>query len=174
MKKIIVALILIVLSVSLCACVIDGEDNTDCVRIHIRANSNADCDQSVKLLVRDEIVGYLTPRLADCTSADDAKKTITSSILSLTAVANECLAANGYAYTAEVTLTKEKFPYRKYMDYSFPEGVYDALIVKLGEAKGDNWWCVCFPPLCFVPDGEEDENFGYKSRILEIIKKYRG
>ncbi len=174
MKKFIAIVLLLASCLTLCSCIVDTGDGSDCVRIHIRANSNETCDQSVKLLVRDEIVGYLTPLLASCGDATEAKGVITNAIPAITAVANECLRKNAYAYTAEVVLTREKFPYRKYLDYSFPEGVYDALIVKLGKAEGDNWWCVCFPPLCFVPEGEDDENFSYKSKILEIIKKYRG
>lgn len=174
MKKLIALLIFAVSLFSACACTAEATHTEDCIRIHIRANSNVDCDQSVKLLVRDEIIKHLTPVLADCETKSDAKEKISSSIPELTEIADKCLGENGFPYKADISLRKEEFPFRKYMDYSFPEGVYDALIIELGEAEGDNWWCVAFPPLCFIPEGEDNENFCYKSKIMELIKKARG
>lgn len=153
MKKIVILTLLLMISLS--GCVDTKNRKQDCVRIHIRANSNSEIDQSVKLDVRDAVVNYLTPLLSDCKSSDDV------------------LLDKGFPYRATVRLSSEKFPYRKYDDVSFPAGVYDALIVELGEGTGNNWWCVCFPPLCFVPD-DGSENFRYKSKIVEIIKKFRG
>ena len=153
MKKIVILTLLLMISLS--GCVDTKNRKQDCVRIHIRANSNSEIDQSVKLDVRDAVVNYLTPLLSDCKSSDDV------------------LLDKGFTYRATVRLSAEKFPYRKYDDVSFPAGVYDALIVELGEGTGNNWWCVCFPPLCFVPD-DGSENFRYKSKIVEIIKKFRG
>lgn len=153
MKKIVIVTLLLMISLS--GCVDTKNRKQDCVRIHIRANSNSEIDQSVKLDVRDAVVNYLTPLLSDCKSSDDV------------------LLDKGFSYRATVRLSSEKFPYRKYDDVSFPAGVYDALIVELGEGTGNNWWCVCFPPLCFVPD-DGSENFRYKSKIVEIIKKFRG
>ena len=153
MKKIVIVTLLLMISLS--GCVDTKNRKQDCVRIHIRANSNSEIDQSVKLDVRDAVVNYLTPLLSDCKSSDDV------------------LLDKGFPYRATVRLSEEKFPYRKYDDVSFPAGVYDALIVELGEGTGNNWWCVCYPPLCFVPD-DGSENFRYKSKIVEIIKKFRG
>ena len=82
------------------------------------------------------------------------------------------LAANGKKYTAKATLTREKFPTRNYDGINFSGGVYDALIVELGTGSGDNWWCVAFPPLCFVPE-ETSENFRYRSLIVELIRKFK-
>ena len=63
------------------------------------------------------------------------------------------------------------FPDRKYDGYDFPEGNYDALIIYLGEGVGDNWWCVAFPPLCFVPESEGGEKIVYKSWVKEWLDK---
>lgn len=171
--KIIALFILSVLTISLSACVYSRDSKKDCVRIHIRANSNSEVDQNVKLVVRDAVVNYLTPLLANCASAADAKTVIGNNLDEVKKTSDEVLKKNGFSYVATVKLTEEKFPFRKYDGISFPEGVYDALIVELGEGTGNNWWCVCFPPLCFVPD-DGGENFQYKSKIVEIIKKFRG
>ena len=80
--------------------------------------------------------------------------------------------ANGKKYTAKATLKREKFPTRNYDGINFSGGVYDALIVELGTGSGDNWWCVAFPPLCFVPE-ETSENFRYRSLIVELIRKFK-
>lgn len=171
-KRLTVILILVISLVTLSGfggCV---ETSTpDCIRIHIRANSNAEIDQSVKLSVKDGIVAYLTPLLAECESKTDAYRVMQNNLGKLEKVADGVLKERGYSYTARAALKKEEFPTRKYLDYTFPSGVYDALIIELGEGSGDNWWCVAFPPLCFVPEND-DENFCYKSKLLEIIKKY--
>ena len=177
MKKIVyISLVLLVLSACLMTSAACGNkiETKDCVRIHVRANSNSDADQKIKLVVRDEIVNYLTPYLAGCESKTDAEKVIDENKTGIAETARSVLRENGFGYTVSVRLTREKFPFRKYGDIYFPEGVYDALIIELGTGEGDNWWCVCFPPLCFVPEDGENENFRYKSRIVEIIKKFRG
>lgn len=177
MKKIAFFVLIIVslsLFASLSGCTPRSSVADDCVRIHIRANSNSDADQKIKLVVRDEVVNYLTPYLAGCESKTDAEKVIDENKTGIAETARSVLRENGFGYTVSVRLTREKFPFRKYGDVSFPEGVYDALIIELGTGEGDNWWCVCFPPLCFVPEDGENENFRYKSRIVEIIKKFRG
>lgn len=168
MKKIVILTLLLMISLS--GCVDTKNRKQDCVRIHIRANSNSEIDQSVKLDVRDAVVNYLTPLLSDCKSSDDAKEVIRNNLCALKKTSDDVLLDKGFSYRATVRISEEKFPYRKYDDVSFPAGVYDALIVELGEGTGNNWWCVCFPPLCFVPD-DGSENFRYKSKIVEIIKK---
>lgn len=172
MKKI-SFVILIVFILSLSACVDTKNKTSDCVRIHIRANSNSEIDQDVKYKVRDAVVNYLTPLLSDIKSAKDAKTVISDNLDAVKNTSDKVLIDSGFSYRATVRLSSENFPFRKYDDLSFPAGVYDALIVELGEGVGDNWWCVCFPPLCFVPD-DNGENFRYKSKIVEIIKKFRG
>lgn len=138
------------------------------VRIHIRANSNDAEDQSVKLAVRDEITEYLTGRLEGCADKSAALKVLESEKETLQQIAQNTLYRNGYDYNARVLLSHEYFPERTYDGYVFPEGEYDALMILLGEGTGDNWWCVAFPPLCFVPDGD-GEGVTYKSWVAEKL-----
>ena len=140
------------------------------VRIHIRANSNQELDQAVKLLVRDEITSYLGHALEGCTSKAEALCAIRNHVNNLKQIADCTLYNNGFDYKSAVSVKKEWFPVRKYNEHVFPDGVYDALIIELGSGAGDNWWCVAFPPLCFVPGGD-DETVTYKSWVKEILDK---
>lgn len=146
----------------------------DCVRIHIRANSNSEEDQAVKMKVVEEVVKYLTPLLAECVTASDAEKVIKSNLENVRLTCEAKLCELGLSYGAAARLSTENFPARQYMNYVFPSGRYNALIIELGEGTGDNWWCVAYPPLCFVPTDSGAENFKYKSKIMEIIDKYFG
>ena len=84
-------------------------------------------------------------------------------------VAKEILRENGFSYGAKASLRREDFPTRVYDGVTLEAGVYDALILELGSGKGDNWWCVVYPPLCFTSG---NGNIVYKSMIAEIIKKF--
>jgi len=140
----------------------------DYVRIHIRANSDSDFDQALKLEIRDAVVSYLTPLLEDCADAAEAKTTIGNNLEGVQQAADAVLRGR-CGYTSEASLRREKFPEKDYGDLTLPEGIYDALIVELGEAEGANWWCVAYPPLCFIASDEEGAE--YKSKIMEIIEK---
>lgn len=142
-----------------------------CIRIHIRANSNADSDQAVKLAVRDEITAYLQSALADCSDKPQAAAVLNREKGKLVQIANATLAANGFAYTSSIRIDNEYFPDRTYDGYTFPAGNYDAVVINLGSGNGDNWWCVAFPPLCFVPDTQGGEKIVYKSWIKETLEK---
>ena len=86
-------------------------------------------------------------------------------------ICNAYLVAKGFTYKAKVSIKQEYFPTRIYDDLTLDAGYYDAIIVELGKAEGDNWWCVVYPPLCFAaPRGK---NVIYKSKILEIIEKFK-
>lgn len=142
-------------------------------RIHIRANSNSQTDQAVKYKVKDEIVNYLTPYLAECEDFGSAMKMIERRISGIEAVADRVLRENGFTYKSKASVRQEEFPTRSYDGYVLESGVYDALIVALGSGMGDNWWCVVYPPLCFInasPNGSNE--IRYRSKLLEIIENF--
>ena len=141
------------------------------LRIHIRANSNLECDQDVKYLVKDEVVEYLTPKLAQAKTIENAKAMLEENLNSLSHVASARLKSEGYSYTAKAKLNTEYFPTRSYQDLTLESGYYDALIIELGAAEGNNWWCVVYPPLCFSTQGEGEVK--YKSFFKEIVDKIR-
>lgn len=142
---------------------------TQYLRIHIRANSNSDEDQSVKYKVKDEIVEALIPLLADINSFDEAKDIISQNFDYIENVANQTLVENGFNYGSSASIKNEYFPTRSYDEITLEEGYYDALILNLGSGDGDNWWCIVFPAFCFIQTKKID-NIEYISRIWEIIK----
>ncbi|HEY8444245.1 MAG TPA: stage II sporulation protein R [Clostridia bacterium] len=155
---------------------INGKNNNvDFIRLHIRANSDSPEDQALKYKVKDEVVGFLTPRLAECEDFEDVYSLIASVEKELKDLCQRAVYKNGYDYGVNVVLREEYFPTRHYDGYTLKEGVYTALIIELGQGKGDNWWCVIYPPLCFLD--AQDLNGGYvkyKSKIYELIKQCKG
>ena len=113
------------------------------VRLHVIAASDADEAQAVKLQVRDAVLAYLEPKLADVTDVDAAQEIIAAN---LDGVAQAARTVTPDAVT--VTLGPERYPTREYETISLPAGVYTSLRVTLGAGEGHNWWCVIFPPLC--------------------------
>lgn len=140
------------------------------LRIHIRADSNEKEAQAVKYKVRDRVVDYLTPLVAEYETKEEAMQGIARSLKNIEEVANEVLKENGFSYGSKANVERESFPTRVYGEYVLPAGEYSALILRLGSGEGDNWWCVVYPPLCFV--GDANANVIYKSKIKEIIDKF--
>ena len=141
------------------------------LRIHIRADSNDPAAQSVKLRVRDAVVEYLTPIVANCATKQASLDAIGARLSDIEGVAEGVLRQNGYTYGARARLKKEEFPTRVYDGVTLDAGVYDALILELGTGKGDNWWCVVYPPLCFTGG---HANIVYRSKIAEIVARFFG
>lgn len=143
--------------------------HSEYLRIHIRANSNLDCDQQVKYIVKDAIVDYLTPFIAGCNTKQKAQKMLEDNLFNMQNLAQKVLIQNGFDYSVKVSIKNEQFPTRIYNGVQLESGFYDALIVELGSAKGNNWWCVVYPPLCFTGEGQGQI---YKSKILDIINDF--
>ncbi len=139
------------------------------LRIHIRANSNEEVDQAVKYLVRDSVVEFLTPLVAEYDDKEEAMLGLKENLRQVEEEANRVLEGQGFTYTTKAKLTTERFPTRAYGEYVLPAGAYSALVLELGEGSGDNWWCVVYPPLCFAG---ENTNVIYKSKIKEIIRRF--
>lgn len=145
------------------------EQNTEYLRIHIRANSNSQEDQRVKYMVKDAIVEALIPILAEAETKEEAEELIQENFSYIDAVANAVLASEGFSYQGKTRLAREEFPLRAYDDITLPAGEYDAVIVDLGSGKGDNWWCLVYPAFCFT-NSTNSTNYVYISKIWEIIK----
>lgn len=173
-KKIIYFVIIFMFCIIFCGC--DTHNITEeyqLIRIHIRANSNDDSDQAVKLLVRDSITEYLENKLDGVTTFEQAMEKLSLELDSVIAMADEVLEENGFDYCAYAQLTEEYFPTRVYESLVVESGYYDALIIQLGDGEGDNWWCVIYPPLCYSCITISDEVY-YVSYIKEWWEKYFG
>ena len=144
------------------------------LRIHIRANSNEIEDQNVKYLVKDKLVEYLTPILINADTKSKAMELINQNLLNIDNICSLTLQNAGYNYSAKAKLTREKFPTRAYDNVVLQSGEYDSLIVSLGTGTGNNWWCVVYPPLCFVTTDNSSSNVVYHSKILDIIRHFFG
>lgn len=144
------------------------------IRFHVIANSDSNADQALKLTVKDTLVKSLAPTLKDTTSVTEARRILSSKLSDIQALAEETILANGYDYPVTVSLEHSYFPLKIYGDYSFPPGTYEALRVQIGEAQGKNWWCVMFPPLCFVDETYTivDESSGEKLKYLLTEEEY--
>ena len=168
MKKTCITLMLLAI-ILLTACV-GTSDSAKYLRIHIRANSNSQVDQSVKFQVKEEVVNYLTPLLLGINDKALVISVIQQEKANIENMVNKTLVNNGFYYGCSLVVGNFEFPTRVYGDLTLEEGFYDAVIVNLGEGKGDNWWCVVYPPLCFAGGSEID---GYKSFIYEFFKKIK-
>lgn len=144
--------------------------DTDYLRIHVRANSNSQTDQSVKYIVKDEVVRFITPYAAQCTDKEKAIEIISGILPEIEKVCDRTLKANGFSYKSKASVRAEEFPTRVYGDLTLESGIYDALIIELGSGTGDNWWCVIYPPLCFTSG---TAGVQYRSAIMDIINKFK-
>ena len=147
----------------------NGTPKEEYLRIHVRADSNLENDQAVKYKVKDAVVEYLTPYIAECDTKKKAQTLLTDRLDEIERVADKVLKENGFDYRATASVKVEEFPTRVYGNLELESGFYDALILELGSGEGDNWWCVVYPPLCFTGEGQ---NYVYRSKIKEIIDEF--
>ena len=173
MKKIIIAAVALVVVLAVIFAIPAGNSNADFLRIHIRADSNDQADQNVKFAVKSAVVDYLTPYLANAQTKQQAMSVVKAQLSGIEAVCDKVLADNGFTYKSHAKLCQENFPDRNYGDVTLAAGVYDALIIELGSGSGNNWWCVVYPPLCFVGGESNGTNsIVYRSKLVEIINQW--
>lgn len=201
-KMIFILTFLLFLYTSLCAFSYAKSVSTDIsdsvFRLHVLANSDSEEDQALKYKVRDNLINYMNSICTETTSKDEAISIANNHLDNFKKIAEDTISANGYNYTVQVQVGNFEFPTKTYGDISLPAGNYDALRVNIGEAKGQNWWCVMFPPLCFidvssgvVPDNskevlknsmneedfalvsesDESSEISFKFKILELFGK---
>ena len=118
------------------------------IRLHILANSDSEDDQSLKLKVRDEILLKYSDDLRQAENIDEATSEVKALLEEITKTAETVIKNEGYEYTVNAYFDREYYPERKYENTCFPSGNYISLRLIIGEGKGQNWWCVLFPPLC--------------------------
>ena len=119
-------------------------------RLHVIANSDSTEDQNLKLLVRDNILEYINSISDSISSKEDLISVLEENLPVLEEIAKNTILENGCSYDVSLEIGNFSFPTKNYGDITLPPGYYDALRVKIGKAEGQNWWCVMFPPLCFV------------------------
>ena len=128
------------------------------VRFHVLANSDSEADQNLKLAVRDRVLQEYGDLLETCENKEETLTALEHAKQEICETAAKEVVAQGYDYPVRVSIVREEFPFKKYDDLIFPAGVYDALRIEIGEAEGQNWWCVLYPQMCFV-----DAAWGYST-----------
>lgn len=119
-------------------------------RLHVIANSDSKEDQDLKYIVRDNILTYINEVSKNASTKEEVIEIARNNIDTIKQIAQETVYENGYNYSVNIKIGNFAFPTKQYGDISLPAGFYDALRVEIGSASGQNWWCVMFPPLCFV------------------------
>jgi len=166
-------------------------------RLHIIANSNSKEDQELKLKIRDAVILYMNNLDYNNLSKEHAINITEENLNNLKRIVEETIKDNGFNYSCNLEIGNYYFPTKYYGNISLPSGYYDALKINIGDAKGKNWWCSLYPPLCFtdvssgVIDEESqevlknnltddeyiliskgNENIKLKFKIVELISKY--
>jgi stage II sporulation protein R len=145
----------------------------EAIRLRILANSDLDADQALKRLVRDEVNANITTWVQELTNINDARDLLQSKQPEIQKIAEAVVKREGSTQSVHVEFGKVQFPTKLYGQFLYPAGEYEAILITLGEGKGANWWCVLFPPLCFldfsnglaVSDGFEEERAVVPTRV---------
>ncbi len=119
-------------------------------RFHVLANSDREEDQALKMQVKEEVISYMEKNLPKSTSAMETKSWAMQHLSDIEMLARDTITKAGFVNDVKVLVTRCYFPEKTYGDITFPSGEYDALRIEIGEAKGQNWWCVLYPNLCFI------------------------
>ena len=165
-KKILIMLFTLCLTVMTVSILpIHGEEKIydSVVRLHVIANSDSNSDQELKLAVRDAILEKSADGFAVCATREEAIAAIESELDAIRRTAKEVVESFGYNYDVSVALGTEEYPTKAYEGFAFPSGSYLSLRVMIGEAAGENWWCVLFPPLCLDAATESNINDAFIS-----------
>ena len=139
------------------------------IRFHVIANSDSDEDQNLKLKVRDAVIAYLQPKLELSNSIEESESIIKSEYKELENISKNIVLENGYKYDISVGIDYSTFPTKQYSNVVLPAGEYKALRIIIGEGKGKNWWCVMFPPLCFVDEQSSIIDTETDKKLREIL-----
>lgn len=139
----------------------------DALRFRVIANSNTIEDQNTKIQIKSKIEDLLATSLLNTTSKAEAEEIVNQKIPDIKNIVDK------YQIPYNINLGQNYFPQKTYRGVTYKEGLYDSLVITLGNGAGENWWCVLYPPLCFMDKYvENNENIEYKSFVKEIFKKY--
>lgn len=140
------------------------------IRFHVIANSDKDQDQSLKLKVKNKVIDYLYPYLNASQSLDESRKIIKDKMDEVKKLAEQVIKDNNYKYGVKVELSRENFPEKSYGKITLPQGSYEAFRIIIGSGQGKNWWCVMFPPLCFVDETKAEVEYDKTENRIESKK----
>lgn len=136
-----------------------NEVKNSLIRFHVIANSDDEEDQNLKLKVKNRVIDYLYPYLNESESLDQSRQIIKGKMEEVKKLSEEVITENNYKYSVQVELSRENFPDKSYGNITLPQGNYEAFRIIIGDGEGKNWWCVMFPPLCFVDESKAEVEY---------------
>lgn len=139
------------------------------IRFHVIANSDSPEDQQLKLKVRDTIINEMNSKFEKASSLEESKKIILDNLDTIEYIAEEQIKELGKNYNVNVEFGEYNFPTKSYGNFTLPAGEYQAVRVVIGEGKGKNWWCVMFPPLCFIDITHGITNSKIKEELKGVL-----
>ena len=143
------------------------------IRIRIIANSNSKEDQETKKKVKKAVQNELSGMLKDATTIDEVRNVLNNNLGDIEYTVTKTLQKERNTTKFDVNFGNNYFPKKVYKGVNYDSGFYESIVINLGESKGDNWWCVLFPPLCLMDEDEENiDKVEYKSFVKEVIDKY--
>ena len=143
----------------------------DSIRIRIIANSNSLEDQFEKNNVKTDLQNYLEGILKDSNNIKETDIIIKSNLNNIEKEINKTLIQNNSNNSYTVHYGKNFFPKKEYKGITYESGFYDSLVITIGEGKGNNWWCVLYPPLCLIDEDIEESE--YKLYIKEVLERFK-
>lgn len=143
----------------------------EAIRLRVVANSDSDYDQSIKIKVKSELEKNLYFLLKDTKGIDEARKVINDNLKEIDKDINTLLLKEKYSLGYQINFGYNYFPEKEFNGIKYEEGMYESILVTLGEGKGKNWWCVLFPPLCLL-EAEESDKVEYKFFVQELLERY--
>ena len=140
-------------------------------RLHVIANSDTQKDQELKLEVKNQVVDFLEETVGETHSAEETKEAVLTHLAQIEEEARDTVEEKGYDYPVQAVVEKTYFPEKTYGDCTFPAGEYEALIIRIGDAKGKNWWCVLYPSLCFLDDTYAGVTEEKKEELQKVLTR---
>jgi len=140
------------------------------IRFHVIANSDNEEDQKLKLNVKNKVIEYLYPYLNNSKSLDESRQIIKDRTKEVKKLAEQVIKDNNYEYKIQIELSRENFPDKSYGNITLPQGNYEAFRIIIGDGQGRNWWCVMFPPLCFVDESKAEVEYDKTEKMINSKK----
>ena len=148
-------------------------DKTQLIRFHVLADNNSKASQENKLAVKDAVVEFMQEELKDSQNVEESRRIIQEDMPRMQKIAEEVLAERNCADEVQICYGNDYFPVKYYGAFALPAGEYEAVRIILGEGKGENWWCVMFPPMCFTGASEDLGAYTDCAPKKEIVVKWR-
>lgn len=139
------------------------------IRFHVLANSDSPQDQDLKLKVRDRVIELMNPKFDQSESLNATRTIIKENLVDIEETAERVLREYGSDYTVKVSLEDVLFPTKNYGNITLPAGKYEALRIIIGKGEGSNWWCVLFPPLCFIDSDKALADESTKQELMDVL-----